>query len=209
MYCSKCGKPLAGGAAFCSFCGAAVDAPAETRAAQIPDDPGGIAARVRRNEIIVNVLWIILGVVQAILLYTAAAGVWNIVNAIIFLVNSKNITPGNPNVVPYFEKRKTGLIIAGVINAVLGGVVGVVLVLYELHIRRIVLDNAGAFDPAAAAVAVEKANAAAAARGDRYVPVVCPACSEHYTIHLRKVSGPSVKFKCPKCKAAFDVAVDP
>lgn len=209
MYCAKCGKPLAAGAAFCSYCGAAAADPAAAPSRAIPDDPGGVAARVRKNEIIVNVAWLVMGVVQVALLYTAAAGVWNIVNAILFLRNAKNIVPGNPGVVPYFEGRKTGLIIMGVVNLVLGGVVGVVLVLYELHVRQIVLDNAGAFDPAAAPVAAERAAAADAAKGFGCVSVTCPACSAQYTIRYKKAaaSNGTMKITCPKCKAPFTTPV--
>lgn len=209
MYCPKCGKPLADGAAFCSYCGAAAAVPAAAPTEPIPADPGGVAGRVRRNEIIVNVLWLIVGVVQLILVYTAAAGVWNIVNAILVLRNARNILPGNPNVIPYFDGRKTGLIIMGVVNLVLGGVVGVFLVLYELHVRRIVLDNAGAFNPAAASVAAEKAAADAVARGDGSVEVVCPGCSERFTVKYKAAAAPGgvLKFKCPKCKTVSSVNV--
>lgn len=210
MYCHKCGKPLVNGAAFCSCCGAAVAAPAAP-AREIPADPAGVATRVRRNEIIVNVAWLILGAIQVALLYTAAAGVWNIVNAILFLRNAKSIVAGNPGVVPYFDSRKTGLIITGVMNLVLGGVVGVVLVLYELYVCRVVLNNAGAFDPAAGPVAAQKVAAAEAAKGFAFASLVCPTCFAQYTIRYKKAaaSNGTMKIKCPKCKAAFDAAVNP
>lgn len=206
MFCSKCGRPVDDGAAFCSHCGSPLSSGAAAPAV-IPDDPAGIAARVRRNETVISVLWLALGVVQLALLYTAAAGVWNIVNAILTLRNTRNIVAGNPNVVPYFDGKRTGLIVMGVVNLVLGGVVGVALVLYELHIRQVVLDNAGAFDAGAAPVAAEKARADAAARGERIVSVPCPGCGETFSVKYRPRAGAGdvLKFTCPKCKTKTDV----
>ena len=206
MYCHKCGKPLADGAVFCSYCGQPVPvpggAPSRAPVASIPADPAGIVARIRRNEIIINVLWFALGVVQLVFLYTAAAGAWNIVIAILALCNVKNITVGNPNVVPYYDSRKTGLIVAGVVNVVLGGVVGVLLTLYSLRVRQFVLNNAGAFDPAAIPVASRVADSAAEKSGYKFAPISCPACGEHYTIRCNTAVAErgNIRFRCPKCK---------
>ena len=154
MFCPKCGKSVDDGAAFCSYCGSPLSSGAAAPAA-IPDDPAGIAARVRRNETVISVLWLALGVV----------------------------------------------------NLVLGGVVGVALVLYELHVRQVVLDNAGAFDAGAAPVAAEKARADAAARGERIVSVPCPGCGETFSVKYRPRAGAGdvLKFACPKCKTKTDV----
>lgn len=108
--------------------------------------PSAVAAKVRRCEIGVNIAWIVFGVLQCVTLYAAAAGVWNIVNAIICLRNVRNIQPGNPHVVPYFDERKVWLIVLGVVNLILGGVVGVVFVLIEWYVRDFVLRNRSAFE---------------------------------------------------------------
>lgn len=105
-----------------------------------------VALKVRRCEIASNVAWLIVGIIQCVLVYTAAAGVWNVVNAIVALRNVKNITAHNPGVVPYFEGRKTWLIVLAVVNVVLGGVVGVVLVLFDWFVRDFVLRNRSAFE---------------------------------------------------------------
>ncbi|MGN0489375.1 MAG: hypothetical protein ACI4HO_08955 [Ruminococcus sp.] len=104
-----------------------------------------VAARVRRLEIISCVIWLVLGVVQVVFVYTAAAGAWNIVNAIIGLVNVRNIQAGNPAVVPYYEQRRVWLIVFAVVNLILGGVVGVLLVAFDWYIRDYVLRNRSAF----------------------------------------------------------------
>ena len=108
--------------------------------------PAAVAAKVRRGEVVSNVIWIVLGVLQCVTLYAAAAGVWNVINAILALRNVKHIQPGNAGVVPYFDQRRTWLIVLAVVNIVLGGVVGIVLVLWEWHLRDFVLRNRSAFE---------------------------------------------------------------
>ena len=108
--------------------------------------PAAVAAKVRRGEIASNVIWLILGVLQCVALYAAAAGVWNVINAIVALRNVKNIQPGNAGVVPYFDQRRTWLIVLAVVNIVLGGVVGVLLVLGEWSLREFVLRNRSAIE---------------------------------------------------------------
>jgi hypothetical protein len=99
------------------------------------------------------VCWIILGVLQIIIalaatnfIYVAIAGIWNIVNAAIFLKNANDIVAGNPNVVSYFDKRLTGLIVILVVNLFIGGFIGVILAVIELVNRNYVLNNRMAFE---------------------------------------------------------------
>lgn len=105
-----------------------------------------MAVKVRLCEVVSNIVWIVVGIIQCVAVYTAAAGVWNIVNVIVALRNAKNITAHNPGVVPYFDQRKVWLIVLAVVNLILGGVVGVVLVLFEWYVRDFVLRNRSAFE---------------------------------------------------------------
>ena len=108
-------------------------------------NPEVVAHNVRTFEIISNVLWLILGIIQCITLYAVVAGIWNIVNSILALRNVKNMTAGNPNVISHYENNTTSLIIFAAINLFLGGVVGIVLVLFDFYIRSYVLKNRSAF----------------------------------------------------------------
>ena len=108
--------------------------------------PAAVALKVKRCEVVSGVAWLLIGIVQLLMVYTAAAGVWNVINAIVALRNCKNITPGNLHVVPYFEGRKVWLIVMAVVNLILGGVVGVLLVLFDWHVRDFVLRNRSAFE---------------------------------------------------------------
>ena len=108
-------------------------------------NPEVVAHNVRTFEIISNVLWLILGIIQCVTLYAVVAGIWNIVNSILALRNVKNMTAGNPNVISHYENNTTSLIIFAAINLFLGGVVGIVLVLFDFYIRSYVLKNRSAF----------------------------------------------------------------
>lgn len=105
-----------------------------------------VAQKVRRCEVFSGIVWIVVGVIQCCTVYAAAAGVWNIINSVVSLRNVKNITAGNPAVIPYFEQRKVWLIVLAVVNLILGGVVGVLLVLFDWHVRDFVLRNRSAFE---------------------------------------------------------------
>lgn len=132
---------------YCSSPYAVTIAQPVNRQRRVPlSGPDAVAVKVRRGEIVSNVAWIVVGVLQCVLGLTAAAGVWNIINAIIALRNVKNITAHNPGVVPYFDQRKVWLIVLAVVNLVLGGVVGVLLVLFEWYLRDYVLCNRSAFE---------------------------------------------------------------
>ncbi len=104
-----------------------------------------IASKLRRHEVISGLLWLLLGIVQIVFIYTAAAGIWNIVNAIRQLLAVNNIQAGNPEVIKAFDENKTSLFIAAIINLLLGAVIGVVLVLFDLWIRDYVMKNKSAF----------------------------------------------------------------
>ncbi len=104
-----------------------------------------VAAKVKRCEIISGLLWLVIGAVQVFFVYTAAAGVWNVINAILRLRSVGNIRAGNPEVVSWYENRRTSLIIFAVVNLVLGGVVGVALVAFDWWVRDYVLNNKSAF----------------------------------------------------------------
>jgi hypothetical protein len=103
-----------------------------------------VAEKVKRCELISGLLWLVIGAVQVFLVYTAAAGVWNVINAI-RLRSVGNIRVGNPEVVPWYENRRTSLIVFAVVNLVLGGVVGVALVAFDWWVRDYVIKNKTAF----------------------------------------------------------------
>lgn len=154
--------------ARCPYCGTLTvrNAYQQTASTAMPhpvkSEAERIAGRVRRISIICNILWLIVGAGQIIsvcstwivagfgpltaLAGTAAIGVWNIVNALDGLRNAKNIQVGNANVIPYFEGQRNGLLATAVVNFVLGGVIGVVLILAEWYNRRYALSHRYVFE---------------------------------------------------------------
>lgn len=109
-------------------------------------DPSNIAARIRQREKVVSIIWLVIGVAQLFFGAAAIVGVWNIINAILLLINTGMINPGNAEVIKYFKERLVPLIIAAILNLVIGGVIGTFLAGYELYIRKTVLDNHGVFE---------------------------------------------------------------
>lgn len=129
----------------CPSCGQELRVRNHKAAAAAMSPADVVAEKVKRCELISGLLWLVIGVVQICLLYTAAAGVWNIVNAIIRLRSVGNIRAGNAEVAPWYDNRRTSLIIFAVVNIVLGGVVGVALVAFDWWVRDYVLKNKSAF----------------------------------------------------------------
>lgn len=105
-----------------------------------------VASRVRKCELVSDILWLVIGIVQLVLVWTAAAGVWNIFFAIMRLRSVKNIHAGNPAIVPWYNDRRNWLIAFAIVNLVLGGVVGVFLVAFDWWVRDYVLKNRAAFE---------------------------------------------------------------
>lgn len=110
------------------------------------ETPFEIVSKIKLLEIICNILWIIVGAIQIYYIYTAGAGIWNIVNAIITLMSVKNIYVGNNAVIDWYDKKKNWLIVFAIINIVIGGLIGVLLVLFEFYIRNFALKNKYVFE---------------------------------------------------------------
>ncbi len=118
----------------------------EFKRATAPSSAHQVAARVQKCELISGVLWLVIGIVQLVFVWTAAAGVWNIFFSIMRLRSVKNIYVGNPEIVPWYEGRQNWLIAFAVVNLVLGGVVGIFLVAFDWWVRDYVLKNKAAFE---------------------------------------------------------------
>jgi DNA-directed RNA polymerase subunit RPC12/RpoP len=116
------------------------------KAATAPSVDERIANRIRKYETVSGILWLIIGAVQLALVWTAAAGVWNIINAIMRLRSVKSIYAGNPAIVPWYDSRRNWLIAFAIVNLVLGGVIGVFLVAFDWWMRDYVLRNRAVFE---------------------------------------------------------------
>lgn len=105
---------------------------------------GHMIRKLSNYEQISGVLWICLGAVQILTLVGAIAGGWNLYAGITRLRTAKQIEARHPGIPAAFESM-TGLIVIGVLNLLLGGVIGIVFVALDFYIREQVLSNAELF----------------------------------------------------------------
>ena len=104
---------------------------------------GGDENLIRRladYERVSGILWILLAIIQICTIVGAIAGVWNIVAGASRLSLVKRIQRRDPSVPREFE-GVASLVIIGIINLILGGVIGVIVVGLDFYIRDKVLTN--------------------------------------------------------------------
>jgi hypothetical protein len=108
-------------------------------------DPDEVAVRNIANlEKTSAILWLVVGIIQICTLYLAIAGIWNILGAVASFKQVKRILQRDA-AIPNEFLGVTGLIIIGLVNLFLGGVVGVVLIGLDFYIRSLVLKNSHLF----------------------------------------------------------------
>lgn len=92
-----------------------------------------------------GIVWLIIGILQCLTLIAIIAGVWNIIAGISRIRSVPLILQRHPGIPAAFEG--VGQLIAiGLINLFLGGVIGVVAVIFDFFIRDLVLKNRALFD---------------------------------------------------------------
>jgi hypothetical protein len=121
-------------------------------------------------------VWIAIGVLQVVLLITIIAGAWNIYVGINRGKLASRIEHRDPCIPTTFEPL-TGYIISGIVNLVLGGVLGVALVGLDLHVRGQVLNNRHLFAVGAVPAAPYGPATPGYAPGAPAFPVVPPTAN--------------------------------
>lgn len=104
-----------------------------------------IVRQLADYERISGILWIVLGAVQILAVVTAFAGVWNIVAGLSRLAMVKRVTRMEPDVPKAYE-GVTGLIVIGLVNLLLGAVIGLLFVAFDVYVRKRVLANRWVFE---------------------------------------------------------------
>ncbi len=144
-YCTKCGQQIHDEAVICIHCGCstAEKGASNSTVGGAPDQLlNSLSQKIHTNAI----LWMVLGVIQCVTMIGIIAGIWNIYAAWNDLKYSKECLTNPRGIVQRFEPVN-GYIIALVINLVLGGVIGVVGVAYEMiAIRGFVMENKSYFE---------------------------------------------------------------
>ena len=104
-----------------------------------------IASRLARYTKIENICWIVLGVLQILSIIGIFAGIWNVIGGILGFAEEKRILKRDKRV-PIEAQKYAMIIIFGIINIFLGGVLGIGIVVYWIWIRQEILKNKDIFD---------------------------------------------------------------
>lgn len=154
-YCSTCGTLIGSSANFCSNCGgrsssegAPVRATRPTGQADINTD--NLFRKLADYERLSGILWILIGVLQVFTFWGAIAGIWNLFAGYSRIKIAPRIRARDRSVPAEFDGIAQ-LAILAVINVLLGGVIGIVFVIFDYIIREKILDNRHLFDGGLAA----------------------------------------------------------
>jgi GYF domain 2/Family of unknown function (DUF5362) len=104
--------------------------------------------RIADYEKASGILWIVVGALQCLTLIGLIAGIWNIYAGLTRLRLCPLILERNSRVPAAFEGVGQ-LIIIGIINLCLGGMIGVAFVIFDFFIRDLVLRHRHLFHPVA------------------------------------------------------------
>lgn len=115
-------------------------------AASVRDDD--FVRRIAEYERLSGILWIVFGVLQCVSVVAIVAGLWNIYAGTTRIRLAPAIRTREPWVPKAFEGYSQ-LVIIGVLNVVLGGVVGLVFVAFDFYIRDQVLSRRHLFEASA------------------------------------------------------------
>ena len=104
-----------------------------------------VASRLARCTRIENICWIVLGVLQVLSVWGILAGIWNIIGGIVGFETEKQILRREKKV-PKEAKKYWDIVLFGIINVFVGGVVGVAILVYWCWNRQEILKNKDIFD---------------------------------------------------------------
>lgn len=111
----------------------------------ISDNEKQIARSIADYLTISGIVWLIIGALQIVGLVTIIAGIWNIIVAISRLNASTRVSNFDKNIPRQFESM-SGLIIVLIVNLFLGGIIGVIVVIFDFIIRDKILSNRHIFE---------------------------------------------------------------
>ena len=108
-----------------------------------------VSQTLSQREMISGIIWIVIGALQCVSIIGCICGAYNIYAGIMTLKRSKQVLRPWPGIVNYYEGWLTSIIIAIVVNLIIGGGIGVIGALYDLFaIRGYVLENKAVYQQA-------------------------------------------------------------
>ncbi len=146
MYCSKCGKEIVEGGAFCVACGSPVNATVNNGVNDLSSDGKALLNTLSQKLNTNGTIWLVIGILQIlggifINWFLLIVGVLNIISSIQDMQYSKTLLENPRGIVARFEPL-TGPIITLIYNLVIGGIIGVIgSIYYFVAIRSFVLEN--------------------------------------------------------------------
>lgn len=128
--CPYCGELILIVAKKCKHCGEWLDGIKEN----------AIVNKIADCQKFSNILWLIISIIQILTIICIIAGIWNLIATITSWHMPKKILHMDKDVPDYYEGI-VGLIIVAIVNFLLGGLIGVILVGFDFYIRHLVLEN--------------------------------------------------------------------
>lgn len=128
--CPYCGEYILNTAKKCKHCGEWLDSRKEN----------AIAQKIASHQKIANILWLIIAIIQICTVICIIAGVWNLIATIMNWKLPAKILHLDRDIPEYYE-GVVGLVILAIVNFLLGGIIGLLLIIYDFYIRNLVLEN--------------------------------------------------------------------
>lgn len=140
VFCTSCGAENLGGN-YCRQCGSKlVIARRTARGTSLtPEQLVTAVDKLRASATI----WLIIGIIQCLTGVAFLIGVWNIIQSGRARRNADLFATGQADIVTYYRGISGGrYFLAGIVNLLLGAVVGIIGAIYDASIRRYVLSAA-------------------------------------------------------------------
>lgn len=112
-------------------------------------DRSNVLKNISKKEMTGAIIWIVLAGIQILLgitfidyyWVTLIIGIWNLINGIIRITRAGRVEERQNTIVEEYETSLTSLIIFLIVNIFIGGLIGVIGVIYDMITRNYVLNN--------------------------------------------------------------------